>query len=60
MTNALFTGGMTDPQAAGRSGAAAVVAAVRNASQRTGADFSYLMEKAAVESNFIATAESAR
>ena len=50
---------MTDPQAASRSGAASVVAAVRNASQRTGADFSYLLEKASVESSFKTDAKSA-
>lgn len=59
MTNALFTGGTTDPQAASRSGAASVVAAVRNASQRTGADFSYLLEKASVESGFKTDAKAA-
>jgi hypothetical protein len=59
VTNAVLAEAGQKYQALGRGAAGSVVAAVRNASQRTGADFSYLLEKASVESGYDTNAKAA-
>jgi len=52
MTTALHSPDLRQTQRTGPQAPAAVVKAVQQASARTGVDFSYLMEKAAVESGY--------
>ena len=58
MTTAHSMGIPAETGAAGRTAPAAVVSAVRQASASTGVDFSYLLEKAAVESGYKADAKA--
>ncbi len=52
VTSALTTPRLADPQASRQAAPAHVMNAVRQASASTGVDFSYLMEKASVESGY--------